>query len=394
MKKKYFRINYTALLVFLISLNIIHSKDNSLVESNNWGYSYGDLLVQLDEWNASPWVTIDSIGASVQNRTLWELTLTDTIQSDDPKQTVYMHVRTHPNEIQSFWVANEFINQLLLDDPFSQEMRKKCTFYIVPMYNPDGVELGYPRQNANEIDIESNWSTEPMEPEPTALKQRFIDLMNSDQPIRIALNMHAAYNGNPRYFVYHHENGTSVEYSQLEQEFIGGVGSYYSTGIGPWDTFVSWTSGTPSQYPESWFWSNHGADVMALTYEDWNSDDAGNYDSTANALLHGINEYLMNHNISTILEESQFPKAFSLKTNYPNPFNSTTTIRYALYEKSMVSLSIFNSNGQLIETLVNANQGIGEYLIQWNSAQVPSGIYLYQLNTSTSTETRKMTILK
>ena len=64
------------------------------------------------EWGQSPYVTIDSIGASVQNRAIWELTI-----SDDPSSTthsrVYIHARTHPGEEEAFWVVDEIINFLI-----------------------------------------------------------------------------------------------------------------------------------------------------------------------------------------------------------------------------------------------------------------------------------------
>ena len=62
------------------------------------------------------------------------------------------------------------------------------------MHNPDGVELGYPRENANGIDIESGWDDLVLQPEVSALKNRFIDLMIPvANPIKVALNMHSAY---------------------------------------------------------------------------------------------------------------------------------------------------------------------------------------------------------
>jgi len=380
-------------IVLCVCLPLLQAQRAIPAESTNWGYGYSDLVDQLEEWSASPWVTVDSIGASVQNRGLWEVAITDTMQPVTPRQTIYMHVRTHPNEVQSFWVAYEFINLLLDENDFSAAMRQKCNFYIVPMYNPDGVELGYPRQNANQVDIESNWSANPMEPEPTALKNRFTALMNSDAPIRIALNMHAAYNGNPRYFVYHHENGTSFDYTQLEQEFIGAVRSYFG-GIGPWDTFVSWTNGTPSVYPESWFWLNHGEAVLALTYEDWNSESASDYDSSASAILHGIDDYLNAHYNTEIDPVSHLPQDFILYANYPNPFNANTTIDMLLYKESWVSISIYDAQGQWISTLMNGVQQPGRKSVQWDAASIPSGVYFCQVKSQNTVETRKMTLLK
>ncbi|MCK5453584.1 MAG: hypothetical protein KAJ16_04440, partial [Calditrichia bacterium] len=258
-----------------------------LTQGPHWGYGYDSLLADLPRWAQSSYVTIDSLGASVQNRALWQLTITADSPPTEPRRTVHVHARTHPNEVQGWWVTDELINLLLSEDPFSQFIREKCVFYIIPMYNPDGVELEYPRENANGVDLESNWNANPVEPEVAVLRQRFTDLMASTAPIEVAMNMHSAWVGK-RYFVYHDTAGTSVAFTILEQDFIGGVRYYYLTGIEPWNYFISWTSGTPLVYPESWFWLNHAEAVMALTYEDMNSASAGNYDITAYALLHGV----------------------------------------------------------------------------------------------------------
>ena len=79
----------------------------------------------------------------------------------------------------------------------------------------------------------------------------------------------------------------------MEQDFIEGIRSYYPNGIEPWHYFISWTTGTPLQYPESWFWINHGENVMALTYEDmYQCTGTGNFDITANALIRGVMDYM------------------------------------------------------------------------------------------------------
>ena len=257
--------------------------NHSLARTANWGYGYDSLLVDLDRWAESQFVSIDSLGASVQNRAIWELTIADNPQSSS-NHRIYIHTRTHPGEEESFWVTNEIINFLISDTPLARFIRNNCIFHIIPMYNPDGVELGYSRENANGVDIESGWDDIPLELEVAVLKNRFIELTSSvDNPIKVALNMHSSYSCK-RYFVYHDEVGTSENYTILEQQFISGVQSFFVNGFENWDYFVSWTSGTPDQYPESWWWMNHGENVMALSYEDMNCEAAGNYDSTAYAL--------------------------------------------------------------------------------------------------------------
>jgi hypothetical protein len=367
-------------------------------DSQNWGYGYDSLLVDLDRWNESPFVSIDSLGASVQNRAIWELTITDDPESST-NHRIYIHTRTHPGEEESFWVTNEIINILLSDTPLGDFLRVNFTYHIIPMYNPDGVELGYPRNNANGIDIESGWDDVPLEPEVAVLQNRFIDLMwNVDNPIEVALNMHSAY-ACLRYFVYHASEGTSSEYTGMEQLFINSVRSHFPGGIEPWSYFVSWTSGTPDQYPESWWWMNHGENVLALTYEDMNCDEAGLYDSTANAIVRGIINYLGLDFTGISEEKGSILSGFVLEQNYPNPFNSITTIQYSLPQEDKVTLILYDLKGSQIKTLINDRQIPGVKTLMWNGKNdagkpVPSGIYLYTMASGNIITTRKMIFLK
>ena len=368
-----------------------------LTRTANWGYGYDSLLVDLERWGASSFVTVDSLGASVQNRALWELTIADNPQSSS-NHRIYIHARTHPGEEEAFWVTNEIINFLISDTPLAAFIRSNCIFHIIPMYNPDGVELGYNRENANGVDIESGWDDVPLELEVAVLKNRFIELtLLVNNPIEMALNMHSSYSCK-RYFVYHDTAGTSESYTILEQQFINGVQSYFLGGFEDWDYFVSWISGTPDQYPESWWWMNYGENVMALTYEDMNCDAAGSYDSTAYALVLGICEYL-GLDLTQIQNEADKPSGYSLLQNYPNPFNPVTKLRYDLPENSHVNITIYDMLGRAVKTMVNQHQNAGHRSIIWDGTNdydntVSTGIYLYQIQAGAYTRTKKMVFLK
>ena len=96
---------------------------------------------------------------------------------------------------------------------------------------------------------------------------------------------------------------------------------------------------------------------------------------------------------------SSIIKDFSISQNYPNPFNTETTIEYQLPNSSDVSLRIYNIMGQLVKTLVNRNQPVGYYSIQWNGRNdkgdnVSSGIYLYRLNVKDFDQTKKLVLLR
>jgi len=362
------------------------------VLGDHWGYGYDSLLVDLEKWSASPHITIDSLGASVQNRAIWQLSITSDDTADTDKQTVFVHARTHPGEIQSWWVTKQVIDQLTSESEFARLLRENCVFYIIPMYNPDGVELEYLRENANSVDIESNWDKITVEPEVAVLRGRFSELMASDAPIKVAMNMHSAY-GTDRFFVYHSSLGTSNDYAILEQNYIEGVRFYYLNGIEPWYFRITWTTGTPTYYPESWFWLNHQEDVIALTYEDWNDPQAANFDSTANAILQGIADYL---NVRPVnIEKKQQPIAkFNLMQNYPNPFNPTTYINYELQITNYVELSIYNLLGQKVAVLVSEKQSAGKHAIEWDASQFSSGMYYYMIKTGDFQNVKRMILLR
>lgn len=88
------------------------------------------------------------------------------------------------------------------------------------------------------------------------------------------------------------------------------------------------------------------------------------------------------------------PTEFQLGQNFPNPFNPSTTIRYALPKTVHVKLTIFDPLGKEIETLVSSAQSADEYEIQWNPSYLTSGVYLYRLEAGRFVETRKMVLMR
>ncbi|MCZ6702270.1 MAG: T9SS type A sorting domain-containing protein [Ignavibacteria bacterium] len=85
---------------------------------------------------------------------------------------------------------------------------------------------------------------------------------------------------------------------------------------------------------------------------------------------------------------------YVLEQNYPNPFNPSTTIKFGLPEKSNVVITVYNSLGAEVSTLVNEVREAGSYEINFNANNFSSGIYYYKIASGNFVETKKMILLK
>jgi aminopeptidase N len=106
------------------------------------------------------------------------------------------------------------------------------------------------------------------------------------------------------------------------------------------------------------------------------------------------NWILKNNTIITEVEDIDQPFSYSLEQNYPNPFNPNTIISYQLPISSDVLLKVFDVLGNEIATLVNEYKPAGSYELTWQAANLPSGIYFYQLHVGNFIESKKMLLLK
>ncbi len=93
-------------------------------------------------------------------------------------------------------------------------------------------------------------------------------------------------------------------------------------------------------------------------------------------------------------DEMILPTEFILEQNYPNPFNPSTKIKYSVPQTSQVQIKVYDVLGNEIETLVNEEKPTGSYEKTWNAANLPSGVYFYQLKAGSFIETKKMILIK
>jgi len=93
-------------------------------------------------------------------------------------------------------------------------------------------------------------------------------------------------------------------------------------------------------------------------------------------------------------DESALPRKAALSQNFPNPFNTATTIQYNLPSPARLTIEIFDILGRKIETLIDEHQTAGRHSIVWNGKNNSSGIYFYRIQAGDYSETKKMVLLR
>lgn len=133
------------------------------------------------------------------------------------------------------------------------------------------------------------------------------------------------------------------------------------------------------------------------TYVDWDFAEVWSVDTDFE--VNNGYPYLLNHPVVDVEDEIFNIVHQNRLSNYPNPFNTETTITFSLAEEKDVSLEVFNSRGQMVATLVNRKLSSGNHQVVWNGRDddnrpLSSGIYLYRIKAGSYNKTNKMILLK
>ena len=99
------------------------------------------------------------------------------------------------------------------------------------------------------------------------------------------------------------------------------------------------------------------------------------------------------------LDGLEVPDSYHLEQNYPNPFNMDTEIIYQLPEPGFVTITIYNSVGHQIRSLVNQHQSTGKYAVRWDGKddhgiEITSGVYIYHMKSKKYSMSKKMLLIK
>jgi len=178
------------------------------------------------------------------------------------------------------------------------------------------------------------------------------------------------------------DNGTFSFYRKVSSESNYDKLHFYIDDIlkNSWSGELDWSN---ISYPVT-----TGTHTFTWTYEKDYSDSYG-YDCA------WIDNILATNAFSGIETDTNIlPDKITLNQNYPNPFNPVTTINFSIPFVQNVLLNIYNSNGQLVRSILDKNLDRGAYSITIDASPFNSGIYFYTLETASEKITRKMLLIK
>ncbi|MCX6161443.1 MAG: YCF48-related protein, partial [Ignavibacteriae bacterium] len=179
----------------------------------------------------------------------------------------------------------------------------------------------------------------------------------------------------------------SIDFSGGTLTICGDAGTIYtSTDLG-----ITWTNCTPSGETRHFY----GGVCLRGTTLGTVVGQVGLKASGSNSATDGP-MYITNGNgtVGVVQTGTTVPEKYSLNQNFPNPFNPTTKISFALAKAGPVMLTVFDMSGREIATLVNSTLSVGNFEYTFDGSKLSSGIYFYRIITNDFVESKKMTLLK
>jgi hypothetical protein len=92
--------------------------------------------------------------------------------------------------------------------------------------------------------------------------------------------------------------------------------------------------------------------------------------------------------------QTEIPNVFKLYSNYPNPFNPVTKIKFDISKNSNTQIVVYDVLGRIVETLVNEELKAGRYEVEFDGYSLSSGVYFYKLVTNDFVDTKRMLMIK
>ena len=374
-------------------------------------YTFGQMQSYFTQISNHPSVQSASIaGYSYLNRPIYYFSITDTSVPLNSKKHVVVVARQHSEESLGSHIIKGMSNYLLYsNDSTAAYLTQKTIVHFYQMANSDGVYLGQGYGGPVYLNLNRYWlQGTPSGGNPSdcieadVLRQSIWDNTGGQAEYGFDLHSHPGHIG--QYYWWGLLSGPTPEKVEAAQLLVDRIYHHDSIDHGgnaivaPQIAQDVWS--TPGPYADYWLCETLNAVSFTLEPGSVPPQTLQRIQDVGISICKGLNDVIMNP-ITNLAQNTHLTlsETFRLYPNFPNPFNSSTTIRYHLSELSSVVLKIYSLHGQEIKTLVNGIQEVGEKYILWhgknsNNQKVSTGIYVYCLEVNGRTKSKKMLYLR
>jgi len=151
-----------------------------------------------------------------------------------------------------------------------------------------------------------------------------------------------------------------------------------------------------SSYPPGTIVTVTALPAAGYEFSHWGGDLNGSNSNPDTLLMDDNKAIMVNFHQTTSIsdENATLPESYALEQNYPNPFNPSTVIKYDLIKSGVTRINIYDSSGRLMAQLLNQVMDAGHYKLEFDGSDLPSGVYIYTLESGNFLESRKMILLR
>jgi hypothetical protein len=143
----------------------------------------------------------------------------------------------------------------------------------------------------------------------------------------------------------------------------------------------------------SWLFKNGSRAKAVAPADSLTSNGPMHTAATAN-LLKNATLMLGNGVLTSLEQSSERPQAFTVRPNYPNPFNPSTTLRFGLADAGRVSVQVFDLTGRKVADVMNGNLAAGWHQVSFNASRLSSGTYIVRFQSGNQVLNQKITLIK
>ena len=146
-------------------------------------------------------------------------------------------------------------------------------------------------------------------------------------------------------------------------------------------------------YPMMIF-SNEESNLVTFRFYQENTQTLYGFENSVEFVSNMFNGETLTLTGSYDWNRGPIPTEYALGSAYPNPFNPTTTMNYAVLNDGFISITVYDITGRVVDVLVNEYISAGNYNLTWNASNVPSGLYLIRMESGSFVGVQKVMLVK